>query len=91
VAPMMPGPPGVTPPPPTGNLAQLCQSYCGCMSKGACTSRQPTDCMATCLRDGNGWALGCRIDKCEVAQSDYRDQITGDCLAAVGVNACLDK
>src|SRR6185436_4839455 len=69
-------PPGTTPPP--TNLAALCQSYCACMSKGACGGSLSGDCMGSCMKDGNNWALGCRLDKCQIAQHDYSDQITGD-------------
>jgi hypothetical protein len=73
------------------DLAAQCQRYCTCMSKGACSGRLGGDCMSTCMKEGSSWALGCRTDKCQIAQSDYRDQITGDCLASIGVNACFDK
>ena len=88
---MGPGTTGTTPPPAPTNLAALCQSYCSCMSKGACSGRLAGDCMGTCMKDGNTWALACRTDKCQIAQSDYKDQINGDCLASIGVNACFNK
>ena len=78
---------------PTGptDVASLCQRYCSCMSKGACSGSLNGDCMGTCMKDGSTWSLACRLDKCEIAQRDYRDQISGDCLASIGVNACFNK
>ena len=71
-----------------GNLDQLCADYCGCMGGGKCSSRAPQDCLNSCKQSGARWALGCRIDKCKVAQHDYPDQLEGDCSAAIGINAC---
>jgi hypothetical protein len=71
-----------------GDLAQLCAAYCSCMGSGKCTAKNPASCLATCKQEGGKWALGCRIDKCKIAQHDYADQTDGDCSAAVGINAC---
>jgi hypothetical protein len=91
--PVDPAPPGETsgPTPAPGQLDQLCDSYCKCMGSGRCSNRHPGDCLNTCKRDGGKWALACRIDKCRIAQTDYVDQIDGDCSAAVGVHACWNE
>ncbi len=88
-----PPPPGNTsgPTPAPGQLDQLCDTYCKCMGSGRCSSRNPSDCLNTCKRDGNKWALACRADKCRIAQTDYVDQIDGDCSAAVGIHACWNE
>ena len=85
---------GGSPMPSGSELADRCGKYCDCMAnhnKSQCKERTPPDCLNTCLREGQNWNLGCRLDKCRVAMTDYQDQITGDCLAAVGVNACFDR
>jgi hypothetical protein len=71
-------------------LPELCAKYCTCMGGGKCKGNLPADCMNTCMQKGTTWHLSCRIDKCMVAQTDYQDQIIGDCLAAIGVNACFN-
>jgi hypothetical protein len=74
----------------TGNLDQLCTDYCACMSGGKCSGNNPQNCLATCKQSGGKWAVGCRLDKCKIAQHDYSDQLEGDCKAAIGINACWD-
>jgi hypothetical protein len=75
------------------DVPALCQRYCDCMSnhsQGDCKSRTPANCMATCMQQGRNWDLTCRIDKCVKARTDYKDQILGDCKAAIGDQACFD-
>jgi hypothetical protein len=73
------------------DLGDACTKYCACMSGGKCKARLPADCMSACTTAGPTWALACRLEKCMTAQHDYQDQVTGDCLAAIGVNACFDE
>jgi hypothetical protein len=75
------------------DLPAQCQRYCDCMSghsQSDCKSRTPANCMNTCMQQGRNWDLSCRIDKCVKAKTDYKDQILGDCKAAIGDQACFD-
>jgi hypothetical protein len=77
----------------SNDLPALCGRYCDCMAnhnESDCKSRTPANCMNTCMQQGHNWDLTCRIDKCVKAKTDYKDQIRGDCLAAVGDQACFN-
>jgi hypothetical protein len=70
-------------------LAQNCNAYCQCMTT-ECAAMQPANCVATCMAMGTKWDLCCRLDKCLTHKCDYKDQLIGDCKAAVGIQACFD-
>jgi hypothetical protein len=75
------------------DLPAQCQRYCDCMSNHSqsdCKSRTPANCTNTCMQQGRNWDISCRIDKCVKAKTDYKDQILGDCKAAIGDQACFD-
>jgi hypothetical protein len=73
-----------------GSVDDLCKAYCDCMG-GPCKDVTPTNCVATCKTQIDKWDICCRINKCLTRPCDYRDQWEGDCKAAVGIQACLDK
>ncbi len=73
-----------------GTIDDLCKAYCDCMM-GPCSSYMPSDCVNTCKSKANSWDLCCRIKMCKTRPCDYMDQFIGDCKAAVGIQACLDK
>ena len=75
------------------NVAAMCDRYCDCMAnhnQSPCKTRTPANCVSTCNAQSKVWDLQCRIDKCIKARDDYRDQIEGDCKAAIGDQACFD-
>jgi len=74
----------------SGTIDDLCKSYCQCMMT-ECTATMPADCVNTCKAKANVWDLCCRIKMCLTRPCDYKDQWEGDCKAAVGIQACLDK
>ncbi len=74
----------------SGTVDDLCKAYCDCMS-GPCSSNMPANCLATCKTQIDKWDICCRINKCKARPCDYSDQFTGDCKAAAGIQACLDK
>ena len=73
-----------------GSVDDLCKAYCDCMS-GPCSSNSPSNCVATCKTQIDKWDICCRINKCLTRPCDYKDQFEGDCKAAAGIQACLDK
>jgi hypothetical protein len=73
-----------------GGVDALCKAYCDCMM-GPCSANMPANCMATCKSNIDKWDLCCRLNKCLTRPCDYKDQFIGDCKAAAGIQACLDK
>jgi len=83
---------GMCPPPysAAGAVGDICKAYCDCMS-AQCPDTAPANCLATCQTQIDKWDICCRINKCLTRPCDYKDQFIGDCKAAVGIQACLDK
>jgi hypothetical protein len=73
-----------------GTVDDLCKAYCDCMS-GPCSGNMPANCLATCKSQIDKWDICCRLNKCFTRPCDYKDQFIGDCKAAAGIQACLDK
>jgi hypothetical protein len=74
----------------SGTIDDICKTYCDCMT-AHCPDTLPASCAATCKSQIDKWDICCRINKCLTRPCDYKDQFIGDCKAAVGVQACLDR